>query len=306
MSKYQHLLLLAPAEMRRSPAFERALALAGASGATLHIVIFLHPANLESGWLTPQEAPQEIREAYVQRHREWLDEQAASARRQGLQVSSEVAWVEHPLQDIILHVKEARADLLIKDVQHESALHRAFATPLDWQLLRDCPIPLYLVNRAEQPLPRKVVATVDPFHAEGLIHAVNEQIIAAARTLADECSAELHLLHVFDPSGIYSVERGLGAMPLSASLGDGVRQSQQDAFELLAERHGIGQHQQHFLVGAAARVIAEFAEREQVDVLVMGTTHRRGLNKLLGSTVEHVLYRVPCGILAIKPTDTAP
>lgn len=303
MSSYRHLLLMVPAGMQRSPAVDRALALASASGATLHAVTFLPSLGQEHGWLSAAEAPEEVRVAYVQRHRDWIEEQAAEARRQGVQVSTEVILVNDPLQDILLYMREVRADLLIKDVHHESLLRRAFATPLDWQLLRESPVPLYLVHDREQPLPRKVVATVDPFRPEHQLHAANEQIIAAARAFADCCSAELHLLHVFDASGIYSVERGLGAMPLSGGLSDGVRQSQEDAFDLLAEQHGIGEGRRHFLVGPAARLIAEFAERERVDVLVMGITHHRGLGKLLGSTIEHVLYRVPCGILAIRPQD---
>jgi universal stress protein E len=32
----------------------------------------------------------------------------------------------------------------------------------------------------------------------------------------------------------------------------------------------------------------------------MGTVQRKGLDKLIGSTTEHILYQVPCSILAVK------
>ena len=32
----------------------------------------------------------------------------------------------------------------------------------------------------------------------------------------------------------------------------------------------------------------------------MGNTHHKGVDKLVGSTTEHVLYQVPCSVLAIK------
>lgn len=35
------------------------------------------------------------------------------------------------------------------------------------------------------------------------------------------------------------------------------------------------------------------------DVVVMGRVHRLGLNTLLGSTTERLMYRSACGILAV-------
>ena len=72
--------------------------------------------------------------------------QAKNLRGRGIEVTTEVAWADDVQQDILDHVTEMQPDLLIKEVQHESALKRAFFTPMDWHLLRHCPVPVYLVG----------------------------------------------------------------------------------------------------------------------------------------------------------------
>lgn len=301
MSEYRRLLLVAPPLMQRTPAFERAAALARAKGAALHIAAFDYVEALATAGLFEQKALEKARDGYLQRHHLWLEEEAAAQRSKGLTVTTEVVWVQRPYEEILRHVKEMPADMLIKDVQQEPALKRAFVTPLDWQLLRDCPVPLHLVTEARQPLPRKIVAAVDPFRPEEQIQDLNDQIILSARELAAHCDAELHLLHAYDLSALYAAAMGMGTQPLSAGFSEALRDSQEQAFTWLADRHGVPHECRHFLMGSPILVLTEFAASSQADVIVMGSVHRRGLNKLLGSTAEHILYQLPCSLLAIKP-----
>ncbi len=56
------------------------------------------------------------------------------------------------------------------------------------------------------------------------------------------------------------------------------------------------------LKGNAADVIAEHAEDEGIDTLVMGTLGRTGIAGLfIGNTAETILNRVTCSVLAVKP-----
>jgi universal stress protein E len=304
MSGSQRLLLVAPPEMRRTPAFERAAALAMAKGAALHIVAFDYLEAIATAGLLNQRALEIVRDEYLQRHRRWLEDEAALQRNKGLVVTTEVIWVQRPYEEILWHVKEMQPEMLIKDVHQEPALKRAFVTPLDWQLLRDCPVPLHLVSDARHPLPRKIVAAVDPFRPEEQIRNLNERIICTAMELAAQCNADLHLLHAYDLSGVHAAEMGMDTLPWSAGFSEDLLNSQQQAFTRLADRYNVPEECRHFLIGSPVKVLSEFAA-QAVDVIVMGTIHRRGLGKLLGSTAEHVLYQVPCSILAIKPEGNA-
>ena len=294
MSQYQRLLLIAGPAMRHTPALERAAAIAEATGAALHITVFIEDSSL----LGLKSAGAHFREICQQENETWLKDEADLIRGRGVMVSTEVLVTRTALQEILRHVAEMRPDVVIKDVQHESALKRVFITPLDWHLLRECPVPVHLVSEVRCPLPRVVVAAVDPSRPETHITGINDRIIQAANGLSMQCSAELHLLHAYDLSQTHISDAGAGAVTMPGFSSD-VRKSLQKSFIALADHYGVPTERQHFVEGPPGKALADFAAHHRADVIVMGNAHRKGLGKWVGSTTEHVLYQVPCNILAV-------
>lgn len=294
MSQYQRLLLIINPALRLSPAINHAAALAKASGASLHIVAFAKPLEILS--LLEEGVQEKARESYLQDHRDWLTNQATNLHALGLKVTTEVTWANDMKQDILDHVTEMQPDLLIKEVQHESALKRAFFTPLDWHLLRQCPIPVFLVGGGGHALPRKVVAAVDASGTEPANSELNERIIQQATNLALQCDAELHLLYACDLSGVYLAD--MGGLALS-DITKELRTTEEQSFIKLAGLYGVPFDRRHFVLGHPVSALSDFANEQQVDVIVMGRVQYHGLEKLLGSTTEHILYQVPCSVLAV-------
>jgi universal stress protein E len=68
----------------------------------------------------------------------------------------------------------------------------------------------------------------------------------------------------------------------------------------LADRYGVPPERRHFIMGLPAPVLSEFVEEYLADVVVMGTVHRVGFDRLIGSNTERALYSVPGSILAVK------
>ncbi|MBN3864878.1 universal stress protein [Pseudomonas frederiksbergensis] len=301
MSQTQRLLLIAPQSMTRTPAFDRAAALARAMQAPLHIVAFDYLQALAVAGLFAPEQIAQARDGYLQTHRQWLAEQAELMKKHGVEVTSEVVWVQHPYEEILQFVNEMSLSLIIKDAQEESALKRVFFTPLDWQLLRDCPVPVHLVTNALNARPRNVLAIVDVLRSEEQDLVFNDQIIDAATKLAEQCEAQIELAHAYDWTAVYALDMGVGALPLASGLYEAMGTAQHQAFTALAERHGVPSERRHFIEGAPVPSICKFAEDHRTDVIVMGTVQHSGLNKLLGTTAEQLLHRAPCSVLAIKP-----
>lgn len=301
MSQTQRLLLVAPPAMTRTPAFERAGALAQVMQLPLHIVAFDYLQALAVAGLFAAEEISVARESYLQRHRDWLAEQAAHLGKHGIEVTSEVLWVQRPYEEILHFVHEQSLALIIKDAQEESALKRVFFTPLDWQLLRDCPVPVHLVTNDRHPRPRHIMVIVDVLRSEEQDLVFNDQIIDAAVKLAEQCGADLELVHVYDWAAVYATDMGVGALPLATGLYESLGTAQHEAFAALAERHGVEVQRRHFIEGAPVPNICEFASQHDTDVIVMGTVQHNGLNKLLGTTAEQLLHRAPCSVFAIKP-----
>ncbi|MET0777437.1 MAG: universal stress protein [Pseudomonas mandelii] len=301
MSQTQRLLLIAPQNMTHTPAFDRAAALSLAMQMPLHIVAFDYLQALAVAGLFAPEQISLARDGYLQTHREWLAEQAALMSKHGVEVTSEVVWVQHPYEEILHFVNEMPLALIIKDAQEESALKRVFFTPLDWQLLRDCPVPVHLVTNAVNPKPHNVLAIIDVMRSEDQDHVFNDQIIDAAAKLASVCGATLELVHVYDWTAVYAQDIGFGALPLAVGIYETLGSAQHEAFAAIAERHGVAPQNRHFIEGAPLTSICDFAAEHRTDVIVMGTVQHKGLNKLLGTTAEQLLHRAPCSVLAIKP-----
>ncbi|SDB55215.1 Universal stress protein family protein [Pseudomonas sp. NFACC23-1] len=81
---------------------------------------------------------------------------------------------------------------------------------------------------------------------------------------------------------------------------DALRESLHAAFISLAGHCGVPAERRHFVVGLPVPVIQEFIDEFEADVVVMGTVHRAGLERLIGSTTERALYSVPGSVLAVK------
>ncbi|MET0845772.1 MAG: universal stress protein [Pseudomonas sp.] len=301
MLKLKRILLIAPSEMVRTPAFDRAHALACATGAVLHIVAFDYVQALAVAGLFDHDAMAQAREGYLQVHRHWLEQQARFQRCSGLQVTTEVVWARSNLAQVLEYVNDFHADLVIKDTQHVPALDRAFHRPLDWLLLRDCPGHLHLVTDASHPKPLKMLAAIDLSHLEELTQGLNDRILDLATTLAVACGAVLHVLNVTHWSVVGDSTISVPTRSLDGSLRDAVNDAQEEAFEVLVERYGIEEKNQHRLPGIPHKVITRFARQNAFDMLILGAVSRHGIDRFIGSTAESVLNQAPCSLTIVKP-----
>ncbi|WP_348971381.1 universal stress protein [Pseudomonas atacamensis] len=298
MGQYERLLLVADQTLHQSAAMLRAIALAKASGAALDVRAFVSPVPVTHLW---EEKIDDVdAQRYQRRYRRWVADELEQLSNQGLYGTVDVVFSSHPLLDILKTVHVLKPDLLIKDVRLEPALKRVFITPLDCHLLRECPIPVHLVNQIRYALPHRVVAAVDPFDPDTQISGLNDVIIRSANALALQCDVPLHLLCAYDLSAAFNGDAPMINGGWNEDLANELRQTLHQAFVALADRHGVPPERRHFVMGHPVQVINEFVEQYLADVVVMGTVHRVGIERVIGSTTERALYSVPGSILAVR------
>ncbi|MEE9680749.1 universal stress protein [Pseudomonas moraviensis] len=298
MGQYERLLLVADQTLHQSAAMLRAIALAKASGAALDVRAFVSPVPVTHLW--EEKIDDMDAQRYQRRYRRWVADELEQLSNQGLDGTVDVVFSSHPLLDILKTVHVLKPDLLIKDVRLEPALKRVFITPLDCHLLRECPIPVHLVNQIRYALPHRVVAAVDPFDPDTQISGLNDVIIRSANALALQCDVPLHLLCAYDLSAAFNGEAPVVNGGWNEDLANELRQTLHQAFVALADRHGVPPERRHFVMGHPVQVINEFVEQYLADVVVMGTVHRVGIERVIGSTTERALYSVPGSILAVR------
>lgn len=293
MSQYQSVFLVAAPHWQHSAAYRRALAIVRKSHASLHIGMFLEP-RLGLPFLTDHQGDELLTQCRTE-----LERGAEELRSSGLSVTCEAVWSAEPCQDILERAAMLKADLVIKNVHHEAALRRVFVTPQDYRLLRACQVPLHLVAEAPNPLPLKIAAALDVARAELLTNGFNEGIIKAAHEMASLCGAELHFLHACDLPTAIDYDSATLSSSWDSTYAEQVRISLYQTFNRIADTWNIPMERRHFVLGPATQGIANFMDDYQIDVMVLGMQRRLGLDRILGSTTERLLYRVSGSLLAV-------
>ncbi|HZD53627.1 MAG TPA: universal stress protein [Woeseiaceae bacterium] len=286
------------------PALERAATIARVTGAGLELLI-CHYNEYLSGDVRAFPAMENVRKEVGEGHERRLEELAAPLRRSGLTVRTTVLW-DHPLhQGIVRHAAAAGADLVFKDTHHHSAIARALFSNTDWNLIRSCASPLWLVKPRAWPEKPVLIAAVDPMNEHDKPAALDDEIVMTAKTIAKATNADLHAFHAFDPRLAVSTATANAYVPVSLPFEEIEREMRErhgKRFSELVEFHDITGQRAHLVSGPTHQELPELARELQAALVVMGAVARNGLRRLfIGSTAERTLEHLPCDLLIVKP-----
>jgi nucleotide-binding universal stress UspA family protein len=96
--------------------------------------------------------------------------------------------------------------------------------------------------------------------------------------------------------------------PIKSEIGrrtEALKKEARARVELAARKHGIAFKKAFVIEGSPARTIVETAEKERVDLVVMGKKGQSGLEKILvGSVANHVLRHSPVPVLVTQKKKT--
>jgi nucleotide-binding universal stress UspA family protein len=111
------------------------------------------------------------------------------------------------------------------------------------------------------------------------------------------CGSEVHAVYVADTSAFESTSAE-GAMSDTWAL------LQSEAATTLARVSTLAAGvdlKTVILEGKAAAAIVKYAQKEEIDLIVIGTQGKRGFERfLLGSVAESVIRSAPCRVLVVK------
>lgn len=130
-------------------------------------------------------------------------------------------------------------------------------------------------------------------------HALRE-----ALDLASETGATLHVLYIVDTSA--AGWAAVGSEEFGVESNQALEYLHEEAEEVTAKATRAAREAGVEVVtaiddGTPYRGILEYAEKQDVDLLVMGTHGRTGLDRyLLGSTTERVVRRSPVPVLTVR------
>ncbi|WP_341707182.1 universal stress protein [Halopseudomonas sp.] len=298
----KHLLVVIdPTSEQQQPALDRAVNLAERfPGARLSLMICDYIPALDGGLLFESAALEKARESLLGHHREHLEALAAPLRAKGISVDVTAVWGKRLDRHVLREVAERKPDLVVKATHHHNVLKRLLLSSADWQLIRHCEVPLWLVKHGDKAIDR-LCASVDPLHSADKPAALDHKLIAAATSLSKTLTAKLDLVHCYTPLPRTMVFDASVIADYEGYAND-VKQHHATAFSQLLGRSASESAESHLLDGDPEEALPEFLEKEKVDLLIMGAVSRSRLDSaLIGHTAERLLDSVPCDVLVIKP-----
>ncbi|MEZ5502599.1 MAG: universal stress protein [Halioglobus sp.] len=122
-------------------------------------------------------------------------------------------------------------------------------------------------------------------------------VVARARDIADQASADLHLIHVIEP---LSFAYG-GDIPMDFSgIQEEIHQQATQQMRRFAESNGLDEAHQHIVLGKPEIEIHAKSQELGSELIVVGSHGRHGLALLMGSTANGVMHGATCDVLAVR------
>ena len=285
-----------PSAADRQPVLERVAWLAKRANARVVLFACDFDSDLDPDTLSTLWAPQPgARDDLLAKHRRALEALAQPLAAGGIDVSVDVAW-DRPLDEAVVRkAVDSGAWLVAKDTQHYNVVQRTLLSSTDWHLVRNCPVPLWLVKDRPLAAAPKVFAAVDPLHQHDKPARLDDRIFTFAEKLAQAAGGSLHVVHAISmPMGI--------ELPIDAR--NVIAAEHRAAMERFLGTHPLPGDAVHMYEGLAHECLQQAARDHGADFMVMGAVARSGLKRLMiGSTAQRVLDRLPCDLVIIKPLE---
>jgi len=231
-----------------------------------------------------------------------LEKMAEHLRQAGLDVAVNSLW-DNPLDEgIIRHVMKTKPAFVVKETHYHHKFGRALFSNTDWNLVRQCPAPLWLAKQHPWPDNATIVASIDPTN-HGDKHAdLDKQILKTASTLAQQTGCDLHAFHSYiSPASNPAIAVAVAAI-YDESIEKNTEITHRKSVNELLENYPISQENVHIELGYADRLLPELVINIDAGLVVMGSVARNALQRVfLGSTVEKVLDKLSCDLLVVKP-----
>lgn len=303
MVKYRKILVVIHPEEERQIALERAVKVAELNeGAQLTLLLSIYDFSYEMTAMLSVDEREEMRHGVIAQRREWLDDILQPYRAKGLDCETKVVWHSRPFECVIQEVLEHRHDLVVKATHHHSFLQTFIFTPTDWHLLRKCPCPVLLVKEGHWQRGGHILAAINCTSDDQDQKVLNDRITQEGIAIAELLGSNLYLVNTY-PGTPVNVSIELPEFDPNA-YNEAIRKHHESLLQSHAEHHGIGHLWTRVAEGLPEEVLPDLAEELQATLMIMGCVGRTGLSAaLLGNTAEHVVDRLACDILILKPDD---
>lgn len=126
-----------------------------------------------------------------------------------------------------------------------------------------------------------------------------ETIAEVASEIATRSKAKLSIIHILEHTPIV-YGGGEFSIPLDMNLEEHLAENAKRAVAIIARKFNIHPEDQYVAHGSIKHEIIDLADRLGVDLIVVGSHGRSGIDYILGSTANAVLHAAKCDVLAVR------
>ncbi|WP_394126317.1 universal stress protein [Vibrio hepatarius] len=216
-----------------------------------------------------------------------------------------LATAQKPDVQAIQYIRENYIDLVFKDAE-QSKTNAKGLRALDMSLLRKCPCPVWLNRPSEKPsIKQRVAVAVNPNATTDEERALSIDLLQLSRSIADDCDSQLHIISCWEYVLESYLKDNVWFKASDEELESHITQAKKqhkEALQALIDASGIsGDITLHRLHGTPDDEIPTCVDKIKVDVLVMGTLARTGIQGvMIGNTAENIVQNVSCSLVALK------
>ena len=202
-----------------------------------------------------------------------------------------------PYAEITHAVQQEGYDLVLAGTRGLAAWEQFFVGSTAMRLIRKCPSSVWIVKAEHVGPPKAVLAATD-------FSDVSRRAVLEGLWVAQQASAEFHLLHVVDSMDV--PDDIISRIPEGSSLRREINEEAKHRFDEFVESLNTDPEkiQRHLSFGTPWQEVGRLAKHLNIDLIALGTVGRSGIKGvLLGNTAEKVLGTCDCSILTVKPAD---
>jgi universal stress protein E len=305
MSIYNKILVVADINHDEQPALARAIHLAQKSTSPSNITLFLsiYDFSYDMTSMLSSEERNAMRLGVIQQREHWLRKVAEpylDLDSSHISFDVKVVWHNRPYEAIIAEVFSGGHDILVKGTRKHDILESVIFTPTDWHLLRKCPKPVLLVKNSDWPQEGNIVASVHVSSESEVHQRLNSAMTEQLLEISKRFNAKPYLVSAY-PETPVNIALELPEFDPS-SYSDALRAHVLTSMKALRQKYGIDNAQAIVEQGLPEDVIPQVATKLDAAMVILGTTGRTGLSAVfIGNTAEHVIDKINCDVLALKP-----
>lgn len=288
--------------LERQPALDRAVFVAQATGASLHLFLCAYDRSIGIATFLSGSQRSTFIETIVDGSRVKVERLAGtiniSENSSQIEVSTEAVWNRHPSDAIIEAVSDGDFDLLVKCSRSHLPKGRMF-NHVDWNLMRYSPCPVMLVKTGQWDDVGQVLAAVNVAPGNESHATLNRIILEHASYLAAKLKFELHLVCAYPAPPVF-----VPVSKASNSLQNYRKKMSQMVnknLKMFGEQYNVLEQHLHAIEGPVDWVIPKVSEDLVAEFVVMGNVSRQSLTGIsIGSAAESILDELKTNVLMVR------